>query len=233
VSTEALFRPPVPEAVEIPGPVGLLEARAELPESDAAPRVVGVVCHPHPLYGGTMQNKVVHTLARAFQELGAPTVRFNFRGVGASAGTHDEGRGEVDDALAVVEWARSRWNCDALWLAGFSFGAAVALHANPRARPAALVTVAPPVKRLPIELSAAPECPWLIVQGDRDELVAYQDVVEWSRPFVPPAELATITGGEHFFHGRLGDLRTAVGEFLRVKGGSERVRRDGREVRQP
>jgi alpha/beta superfamily hydrolase len=133
--------------VLIDGPAGRLEARVEDPAPGSGPRVVGVVCHPHPLFGGTLQNKVVHTLARTLQELAAPTVRFNFRGVGASEGVHDDGRGEVDDALAVIAWARARWECEPLWLAGFSFGAAVALHACATARPAALVTVAPPVKR--------------------------------------------------------------------------------------
>jgi alpha/beta superfamily hydrolase len=208
------FRAPVPQAVLIDGPTGHLEARVEDPQPGSSPRVVGVVCHPHPLFGGTMQNKVVHTLARTMQELAAPTVRFNFRGVGASDGVHDDGRGEVDDALAVIAWARARWVCEPLWLAGFSFGAAVALHACTTARPDALVTVAPPVKRVPIELAAAPACPWLIVQGDRDELVDSRDLADWARPFVPPARLSVIAGAEHFFHGRLRDLRAAVAEFL-------------------
>ena len=92
------FTPPVPRPESIEGPAGVLEARVEEPASGCPPAVVGVVCHPHPLYGGTMQNKVVHTVARAMQELGAPTLRFNFRGVGASAGSYDAGRGEIDDA---------------------------------------------------------------------------------------------------------------------------------------
>ena len=96
------FIPPVPRPESIEGPAGILEARVEEPAPGSRPSVVGVVCHPHPLHGGTMQNKVVHTLGRAMQELGAPTVRFNFRGVGASAGAYDAGRGEVDDAVAVV-----------------------------------------------------------------------------------------------------------------------------------
>ena len=208
------FRPPVPQSVLIDGPAGRLEARVEDPAPGSSPRVVGVVCHPHPLFGGTLQNKVVHTLARTLQELAAPTVRFNFRGVGASEGVHDDGRGEVDDALAVIAWARARWECEPLWLAGFSFGAAVALHACATARPAALVTVAPPVKRVPIELATAPACPWLIVQGDRDDLVDCRDVADWARPYMPPARLSVIAGAEHFFHGRLHDLRTAVAEFL-------------------
>src|SRR5678816_1332155 len=159
------LRAPVPQAVLIDGPAGRLEARVEDPSPGSGPRVLGVVCHPHPLYGGTMQNKVVHTLARAMQEVGAATVRFNFRGVGASTGTHDEGRGEIDDAAAVAQWARRRWRCERLWLAGFSFGAAVALQAAPRLAPERLVTVAPPVARLGLDgMPPRPAADWLIVQ---------------------------------------------------------------------
>jgi alpha/beta superfamily hydrolase len=215
----AEFRPPAPQAAVIAGPEGALEARLEEPQPGTVPRAVGVVCHPHPLYGGTMQNKVVHTVARAMQELGVPTVRFNFRGVGASAGTHDEGRGETSDALAVIDWTRARWNCTTLWLAGFSFGSAVALQASATARPAALVTVAPPVRRVAIDLVRRPECPWLIVQGDQDELVELSDVEEWARGFEPMPRIETIAGAEHFFHGKLGELREAVIGFLRGVGG--------------
>jgi hypothetical protein len=215
------FRPPVPQPAGIPGPAGLIEARLEDPlPSGTRPVVIGVVCHPHPLHGGTMQNKVVHTVARAMQEAGAPTVRFNFRGVGQSGGTYADGIGEVDDALAVVEWARSRWNCAALWLAGFSFGAAVALQAAAQARPSRLVTVAPPVGRLITQPIARPPCPWLIVQGDRDELVDCETVRRWAASYAQDApELLVMNDAEHFFHGRLGELRAGVLRFL--KGAAE------------
>jgi hypothetical protein len=215
------FRPPVPQPAGIPGPAGLIEARLEDPlPSGTRPVVIGVVCHPHPLHGGTMQNKVVHTVARAMQEAGAPTVRFNFRGVGQSGGTYADGIGEVDDALAVVEWARSRWNCSALWLAGFSFGAAVALQAAAQARPSRLVTVAPPVGRLITQPIARPPCPWLIVQGDRDELVDCETVRRWAASYAQDApELLVMNDAEHFFHGRLGELRAGVLRFL--KGAAE------------
>ena len=157
---QSTFRPPVPQPAIIDGPAGPLEARIEEPAPGEVPAAVGVVCHPHPLYGGTMQNKVVHTLARAMQELGAPTVRFNFRGVGGSAGAYDGGAGELEDALAVCDWARRRWRCDAFWLAGFSFGSAVALQAAGSVRPRALVTVAPPVGRIIVAPVARPSCPW-------------------------------------------------------------------------
>jgi hypothetical protein len=211
------FRPPAPLAVRIAGPAGAIEARVEDPlPTGATRRVVGVVCHPHPLFGGTMQNKVVHTVARAMQEAGAATVRFNFRGVGASEGQHDRGVGELADALVVTEWTRRHFGCDTLWLGGFSFGAATALQAASRgARPAKLVTIAPPVGRIITEPVPRPDCPWLIVQGDHDELIDIEVVRSWARGFAPEPELKVIAGAEHFFHGKLGELRSGVLAFLR------------------
>jgi alpha/beta superfamily hydrolase len=164
-----------------------------------------------------MQNKVVHTAARAMQEAGAATVRFNFRGVGRSEGSYDDGRGELDDALAVVSWARDRLGCDALGLAGFSFGAAVALQAAVRgARPARLVTIAPPVGRIIVEPVARPQCEWLIVQGDRDELVDVADVRDWAARYDPQPQLLVVPGAEHFFHGKLIELRAGILQFLQA-----------------
>jgi hypothetical protein len=214
-------RPPAPQPAAIDGPAGPLEARVEEPAPGTVPAAVGVVCHPHPLYGGTMQNKVVHTLARAMQELGVPTVRFNFRGVGGSAGAYDGGVGELDDALAVCAWARQRWSCEAMWLAGFSFGSAVALQAAQSVAPRALVTVAPPVGRIILAPVPRPACPWLVVQGDKDELVEVAQVRRWVGDYAQPPQLVVLEGAEHFFHGRLGELRAAVLGFLK----GEAVRR--------
>ena len=216
-ATSEPFRPPAPLAVRIAGPAGAIEARVEDPLPAGATRqVVGVVCHPHPLFGGTMQNKVVHTVARAMQEAGAATVRFNFRGVGASEGRHDRGVGELEDARAVTEWTRRHFACDALWLGGFSFGAATALQAaTGGARPTKLVTIAPPVGRIITEPMPRPGCPWLIVQGDHDQLIDIEAVRSWVRSFVPEPELTVIAGAEHFFHGKLGELRSGVLAFLR------------------
>ena len=216
-SATPAFRPPVPQPVEIPGAVGALEARLEDPVPAGGPHaVIGVLCHPHPLHGGTMQNKVVHTAARAMQEAGAVTARFNFRGVGSSGGTYDEGRGEVDDALAVVDWMRERFGAGTLWLAGFSFGAAVALQAAVSgAGPQRLVTVAPPVGRIIRTPIARPRCEWLIVQGDRDELVDVAAVREWAAAFDPSPELLVVREAEHFFHGKLVELRAGIVRFLR------------------
>ncbi|MGA2023814.1 MAG: alpha/beta fold hydrolase [Steroidobacteraceae bacterium] len=201
--------PPRAQSLRIAGPVGGLEALLEDPQH-APGAGFGVVCHPHPLHGGTMQNKVVHTLARALQEQGLPTLRFNYRGVGQSEGTYDEGRGERDDALAVIAWGRARWPNAPLVLAGFSFGALVALYAAPQAQPIRLIMVAPPVSHAPFPDVTPPTCPWLIVQGEADELVDYREVQAWAARFTPPPSLRLLAGVDHFFHGRLHELRDAV-----------------------
>jgi alpha/beta superfamily hydrolase len=174
----------------------------------------GVVCHPHPLGGGTLDNKVVHTVARVMQELGLPTLRFNFRGVGASAGKFDDGVGETDDALAVIDWGRERWPQAALWLAGFSFGAYVALRASERRHARRLITIAPPVQRFQFAALHAPDCPWLIVQGDEDEIVACEAVVSWAKSLSPLPQVAILRGASHFFHGRLQDLKDTILEHV-------------------
>jgi uncharacterized protein len=214
-----VVRAPRVERVRLPGPAGALEALIETPlgdEGEAAgtPPAFAVVCHPHPLYGGTLDNKVVHTLARAFNQLGAPTIRFNFRGVGASAGAYDEGRGESQDALAVIAYGRSRWPGAALWLGGFSFGGAVAVRAAGHAQPERLVLVAPAISRIGVDGAAAPACPWLIVQGDADDVVAPAEVLEWAQTLSPAPEVAVVRDAGHFFHGRINELREAVLAFM-------------------
>lgn len=209
-----VFRPPVPTALELVGGAGVIEALLEEP-ADAGPvTAFGVVCHPHPLFGGSMTNKVVHTLARVWQELGVPTLRFNFRGVGASAGGYDEGNGETTDALQVIDWGRQRWPGAAPWIAGFSFGSFVALRAAQSAAPGLLVTVAPPIGRWDFAGLQAPNAPWLIVQGDQDELVDVGAVRDFVRALEPRSpSLAVMAGAEHFFHGRLHELRDIVRQF--------------------
>jgi uncharacterized protein len=210
-------RPPHVERLTLEGPAGDLEALIETPQADgqiAAPAAFGVVLHPHPLYGGTMDNKVVWTLARAFQERGVPTIRFNFRGVGASAGSHDEGRGETADALAVIAFGRERWPHAELWLAGFSFGGAVAVRVAGEARPARLVLVAPGINKTDVSDAAPPACPWLIVQGEADEVVPADVVTGWARRLSPAPELSVLPGTGHFFHGRINELRDTVLGFM-------------------
>jgi alpha/beta superfamily hydrolase len=214
--------PPVAsQALMISGPAGTLEALLDEPAGAASASAVAVICHPHPVYGGTMTNKVVHVLAKAFNDVGVPAVRFNYRGVGASAGSYDEGNGETQDSVAVLDWAAQRWPGASLWLGGFSFGGAVAIRAAALRTVERLVTVAPAIRRVSVGTSALPRCPWLVVQGDRDELVDPSDIQQWvqtlsSLPQMSaPPRLAMLPGVEHFFHGRLNDLRQVVVDWLR------------------
>ena len=213
----ALLKAPRAERVVLAGPAGELETLIETPVTEApagaAVRAFAVVCHPHPLYGGTMENKVVHTVARACLSLGLPAMRFNFRGVGRSQGSYDEGRGETQDALAVVAYGRQRWPQAALWLGGFSFGGAVAYLAAAEAQPAALLLVSPGITKIDVTQAPAPQCPWLIVQGDADDVVPAPEVLGWAATVFPPAALAVLPGAGHFFHGRINDLRDAVLSF--------------------
>lgn len=197
----------------IDGPAGNLEALMETPQ-DMAPLGLAVVCHPHPVHGGAMTNKVAHTLARSFVGVGFAALRFNFRGVGKSAGSFDEGRGEVEDVLAAVAWMRASMPELPLWLAGFSFGAAMAIRAAVSANPAGLVSIAPAVSRFAADFDTQPACPWLILQGDEDELVDIDETVKWVDSLDPGPELTTFPGTEHFFHGKLAQLRDAVEHFV-------------------
>jgi uncharacterized protein len=206
----------------VPGPVGDLEALIDEPPVDGSFTQAALICHPHPLFGGSMTNKVVHILARTFNELGAPSVRFNFRGVGKSAGTHDDGGGEIDDTLAMLRWIEQRWPGIDVWLAGFSFGAAMALHASLRHPVHRLITVAPALRWLAEANGRTPKSPWLIVQGDRDELVSSEEVQRWAANLPSPPTLKILPGAEHFFHGRLNDLRDAVKEWLTATNGRMR-----------
>jgi alpha/beta superfamily hydrolase len=190
----------------------------ETPEAADLSRFM-VVCHPHPQHGGTMHNKVVTTLARTAHALNVPTIRFNYRGVGNSSGSYDAGRGETDDALAAVASGRQRWPRAALWLAGFSFGGIVALRASTRREAGdvqRLVTIAPALGREFTDPAAIalPDCPWLIVQGDADDVIDGALVIDWGRKLGPAAQLVVLPGAGHYFHGRLADLAAQVGPFL-------------------
>jgi uncharacterized protein len=222
------------QRASVAGAAGAIEVAAAVPD---AARAVAVVAHPHPLYGGTMDNKVVTTVARAFAERGAATFRFNFRGVGATQGTHDEGRGETEDCLAVIAHARATVGEGLpLWLAGFSFGGAVAVRASERAEFQHLVLVAPAFRRLTGMSNPAPEgTPGLgeapdpqdpelgsegrhtlantvIVHGDRDETVLLQDSIAWATLREVP--VVVVPGADHFFHRKLHMLREATARWV-------------------
>jgi alpha/beta superfamily hydrolase len=202
-------------ALVLPGPAGDLEAAVDLPEGPAQP-VVAIVCHPLPTEGGTMHNKVVTMAARALRECGIATVRFNFRGAGASHGHFDEGQGESDDLRAVAAWVRAQRPDAQLWLAGFSFGAYVTIKCAAELQPGMLISIAPPAAGRSWDFDAItpPDCPWLVVQGDADEVVDAQAVYAWLESLRPQLrlepEVVRMPDTSHFFHRRLMDLRGAI-----------------------
>ena len=201
------------EKVVIPGPAGAIEAMIERPPR-ARDDLVAVCCHPHPLYGGTMQNKVVHTLARACQDQGVTSLRFNFRGVGGSAGRHDDGVGESEDAAVVADYALRATGAARLWSLGFSFGGFVAYRLATARGATALVTVAPPVQRFDFTRLPVPRTPWLVAQGDADEVVDHERVLAWTQSLDPAPEVKILAGAGHFFHGRLTELRSILAGWL-------------------
>jgi alpha/beta superfamily hydrolase len=199
-----------PSFIETPS--GNLEAMVEDP--GAGGPHYAVICHPHPLYGGTMDNKVVTTVARALHDCAVPTIRFNFRGVGRSSGSYDQGIGETADAAAVAAWGAVRWSGRSVIVAGFSFGGYVALRLAGEITADRLIAVAPAVLRFDANLGA-PSCPFTIIQGDADEVVDPQAVIAWASALSPPPRVRVLQGVSHFFHGRLQELRDAVVDAIR------------------
>lgn len=201
----------------IQGPAGRIEAALDCGDDDAPPQpVLAIVCHPLPTEGGTMHNKVVTMTARALRESGISTLRFNFRGVGQSEGSFDDGEGELDDLRAVAAWAREHHPDKALWLAGFSFGAWVSLRAAAGLQAAALISIAPPVGRSwDFEDLSIPAIPWLVIQGDADEVVDADAVYAWLDGLPQSPEVVRMPDASHFFHRKLMDLRGAVKNGIR------------------
>lgn len=196
----------------IPGPQGGLEALLAQPDDFQQGNPIAVICHPHPLYGGTMANKVVHIIADAFNRLGVATVRFNFRGVGHSAGRYDNGNGEIDDLAAVVNWFKERYSGSPLWLAGFSFGSFVAFSGHQQVDAERLLLVAPPVGRFPFDPGQCVNIPWMVIQGGKDDVVSPQDVSVWVQRCQNAPRYEWLADADHFFHGQLIRIRETIME---------------------
>ena len=194
----------------IPGPAGALEIQLDHASDRRANDPIAVICHPHPLFGGTLSNKVVHIIARTFKGMGVTTLRFNFRGVGRSEGKYDEGRGEQHDLLAAVAWMGKHYPDAPLWLGGFSFGSAIALACWQCAGAKRLLLVSPPVAHDYFPQTPVEGIDWMVIMGSADEVVSPNAVSRWvsAQPHAP--KYCYLEGASHFFHGRLIDLRETL-----------------------
>jgi alpha/beta superfamily hydrolase len=196
------------QRLSIAGPSGALELALNVPEQSA--RGIALVAHPHPLQGGTMDNKVVQTLAKTFAGLGYVSVRFNFRGVAGSAGVFDDGAGETDDALAALAHARTAYGELPVVLAGFSFGTFIQTRVMARVPPERMVLIAPAIARFG---AVAVPADTIVIHGEQDDVVALADVFAWARPQQLP--VVVFPGCGHFFHGRLPQLTRVIAGMWR------------------
>ena len=219
-----MSRPLPTESALLRGHAGNIEVLIDAP---ATVHGVALVCHPHPLYGGTNTNKVAHTLARSFRDLGYTAIRPNFRGVGQSEGEHDHGEGETEDMLSVISWAQSRWACTALALGGFSFGGFVQTRVANRLASG----IAPPRQLVLVGMAAGTAAdgarhydtpavpktvPTLIIHGETDATVALGNVLDWARPQELP--VTVVPGADHFFHGKLHVIRDLIARNVSPAG---------------
>jgi len=199
---------PISETIlHLPGPAGTLETAI----TPNVTNQIAIVCHPHPLQGGTMNNKVVTTTAKAFQQKGMSTIRFNYRGVGASTGGYGDFKGETADLLAIIDWAQQQIPDLQLWLAGFSFGSYIAAQGALQRSTLVqqLFTIAPAVNHAQFADFMAIRCPWVVIQGEEDEIVPPAGVYEWVEHMAQytPIHLIKVPACSHFFHGKLVELR--------------------------
>lgn len=198
----------------ISGPQGPLQTLEQLPEDRQHP-ITAILCHPHPLHGGTMDNKVISALGRTCDALGVASVRFNYRGVGESAGAYGEIEGEVEDCRAIIDWVRARRPHDTLWLMGFSFGSYIAArNVAASEQVTQLVTVAPSVEHADFAALPTIDCPWLIIQGDADEIVPPASVYQYAETRAEHPTLIKMDETTHFFHRKLVDLKNILIEYL-------------------
>jgi uncharacterized protein len=201
--------------VNIPTPTGHLEGILKPEEDGIIPRYAALVCHPHPLGGGTMHNKVVFKVAQVLQALGMPTLRFNFRGVGHSTGTYDEGRGEMDDVRFALEFLSHRYPGLPVMLGGFSFGAYVGLRvAAADDRVQTMIGLGVPARMFDGDYLKDCHKPKLIIQGTNDELAPYDLTVAWFEELPAPKSMMAVEGADHFFQGRLDEVQAIITSFV-------------------
>ena len=191
----------------IPGPAGAIEAILEQAAAERSSSVA-VLCHPHPLYGGSMHDGVLSAAADPLRRGSIDTLRFNFRGVGHSEGVHDDGDGEVEDLAAVVQYARTNLGYGEVMIAGYSFGSRVAWRGARRCEATGLVLIAPPMPAMAFDPDLAPTCPVLAIAGDRDNFADTETLQRWC--LEPGAEAQVIKGADHFFGPHIGALADAV-----------------------
>jgi len=198
----------------INGPAGQLEIIAEQPDIVSQDSPVAIICHPHPLYGGTMQNKVVHTVARTcLRRLAMPAVRFNFRGVGKSDGYFEHGLGEQQDCIAVANWVREQYPGRPVCLAGFSFGSFVAYQSFNQLSAERLLLIAPPVGLFEFKPMGKIDIPWCVIQGKEDEITPPDSVAQWVKSQSSAPAFHYLDDVSHFFHGKLNLLSEIVADI--------------------
>lgn len=203
----------------IAGPAGNIELTVDKPKENKHPNTTVIICHPHPQHLGTMHNKVVTTISRTAKELGLTSIRFNYRGVQHSQGSYDHGEGEVEDLLTVVNWVQTQTPEQKIILAGFSFGGSVAYKGAAKIEHLShLITIAPAVVNFPLTQHPEPTVPWLIIQGNNDEVVASEAVFHWLTTEVScPYTLSKMQETGHFFHGKLVYLRKEIEYYLQPR----------------
>ena len=198
---------------EIPGPAGLLEALLDVPGGE--PRAVAVFGHPHPLHGGTMHTKALYQAAKATARIGVAALRFNFRGVGRSAGSFDSGPGEKEDFSAAIAFVQERFPDLPIWAAGMSFGSWVAMTVGAEdPRVSLLLGIAPPVDRYDFDVLRTCTLPKFIVHGEADELISIKEIRKFYAQLPEPKELATIEDADHLFEGKTSLVGEAVEDLL-------------------
>ncbi|HEU5230101.1 MAG TPA: alpha/beta fold hydrolase [Ktedonobacteraceae bacterium] len=203
--------------INIPTPQGHLEGILKPEEEGSQPHYAGLVCHPHPLYGGTMHNKVVFKVAQTLQAMNIPTLRFNFRGVGHSSGTYDEGRGEMDDVRYSLEFLSRHYPGVPVILGGFSFGSYVGLRvAAIDDRVQAMIGLGVPARMFDLETLQGCHKPKLFIHGTKDELAPYDLARKWFEQLPAPKSMVAVPGADHFFQGNLDEVQAIIIDFVRT-----------------